>query len=137
MVVLPFIAPGKILLEKQFRWAVKGDLWEIPAGTLEKGEKPLTCAKRELEEETGYRALKWTLLTTFYPAPGISDERMWLYRAENLVPGRANLDSDEWMEIHTVTIARALTMIRQGLIRDAKSIAAILWSQTPFLTRRR
>lgn len=133
VVILPFISPGKILLERQFRWSVKGDLWEIPAGTREKGEKPLICAKRELEEETGYRAARWTLLARFYPAPGISDEVMWLYRAEKLSPGKMNLDADEWMETHVVSVRLALAMIRDGRIRDGKTITAVLWSLTKSL----
>ena len=131
VVILPFLSSATILLLKQFRWAVKGDLWEIPAGTLEKGEKPLTCAKRELEEETGCRAKRWTFLTQFYPAPGISDEKMWLYKAEGLSPGKRNLDPDEWIETHAVSTRRALAMIKSGAIQDGKTIAGVLW----FFTR--
>lgn len=135
VVILPFVAPGKIVLVRQFRWASKDHLWEIPAGTIEKGERPLTCARRELEEETGYRARRWTFLTQFFPAPGISDERMWLYRAEGLTPGRRNLDADEWMETHVFSIDKALGMIRRGLIRDGKTLVGILWALQPSLKR--
>lgn len=129
VVILPFVDPKRIVLLRQFRWASKSELWEIPAGTREgKGEPELVCAKRELEEETGFRAKKWTLLSRFFPAPGLSDELMTLYRAENLVPGTKNLDHDEWIEHEIVTLAKARRMVRDGRIRDAKTIVGILWA---------
>lgn len=128
MVILPFVDKRHILLLRQFRYAAQGDLWEIPAGTLEPGERPLTCAKRELEEETGFRAKKWRYLTRFLPAPGISDEWMTMYKAEQLEAGRKNLDHDEWIEHEVVTLERARILVRRGNIRDAKTIAAILWA---------
>ncbi len=128
VVVLPFVDKRRILLLRQFRYAAEGDLWEIPAGTLEPGERPLRCAKRELEEETGFRAEKWRSLTRFLLAPGISDEWMTLYRAEDLKPGRKDLDHDEWIEHEVVTLERARAMVRRGTIRDAKTILAILWA---------
>ena len=129
VVIVPYVDKKHILLLRQFRYAVKGDMWEIPAGTLETGEETLTCAKRELEEETGFRASKWKMLTRFFPAPGISDELMTLYRAEKLSPGRKNLDHDEWIEHETVSLKDARKMIRKGQIRDAKSIVGVLWSE--------
>jgi ADP-ribose pyrophosphatase len=128
-VILPFIDSRHIILLKQFRYAAKGDLWEIPAGTLEKGEAPLRCAKREIEEETGFQARKWKRLAVFYPAPGISDELMTLYKAWDLVPGRKNLDHDEWIEHEIVSLDRALKMVREGKINDAKTIVGILWGK--------
>jgi ADP-ribose pyrophosphatase len=128
VVILPFAGKKRILLLRQFRYAARGDLWEIPAGTLERGEKTLACAKRELEEETGFRAKRWKLLARFFPAPGISNELMTLYKAEGLEPGKKNLDHDEWIEHETVSLAKARRMIRQGTIRDAKTIIAVLWA---------
>ncbi len=127
VVIVPFVDAAHLVLLRQFRYAVKGDLWEIPAGTLEKGEATLRCAKRELEEETGFRAKNWKLLSSFFPAPGISDERMTLYRAEDLSQGIKKLDHDEWIEHEIVSLRDARRMIRQGRIRDAKSIIGILW----------
>jgi ADP-ribose pyrophosphatase len=127
VVIVPYVDRDHILLLRQFRYAAQGDLWEIPAGTMEKGEKWLTCAKRELEEETGFKAKRWTFLTDFYPAPGMSNEIMALYRAEKLVPGKKDLDHDEWIEHVTVSVKDAKRMIKQGKIRDAKSIVGILW----------
>lgn len=128
VVIVPMVDKKNILLLRQFRYAAKGDLWEIPAGTIEKGEKPLICAKREIEEETGFRAKSWKFLTEFFPAPGISDERMWLYQASNLVPGKKDLDHDEFIEHETVSLSRAVKMIKKGEIKDAKSIVGILWA---------
>ena len=127
VVVVPYVDKNHLLLLKQFRYAAKGDLWEIPAGTREKNEKEILCAKRELEEETGFKAKRWKLLTRFFPAPGICDELMTLYRAEALSEGRKNLDHDEWIEPRTVSVKQALRMIQEGRIRDAKSIVGILW----------
>lgn len=127
VVIIPYVDKKHILILKQFRYAAKGDLWEIPAGTREKNEKEIVCAKRELEEETGFKARRWKLLTRFFPAPGISNELMTLYRAEALIQGRKNLDHDEWIEPRVVSVKQALRMIQKGQIRDAKSIAGILW----------
>ncbi len=128
VVVLPFLDNDHILLIRQFRYAAKGELWEIPAGTLEKGERPLACAKRELEEETGHKAGRWSFLTDFLPAPGVSDERMWLYAATRLTPGRKNTDHDEWIEHEAVPLKKALAMVRRGAIRDGKTIIGVLWA---------
>ena len=128
VVIVPYVDEDHLLLLRQFRYAARGDLWEIPAGTLEKNEAPLNCAKRELEEETGFKARRWTYLTRFFPAPGISDEIMTLYHAEGLSPGKKNLDHDEWIEHEVVSVKKARRMIQRGLIRDAKSIVGILWS---------
>lgn len=129
VVILPFLDPRRIILLRQFRFAASGFLWEIPAGTRESGEREIACARRELEEETGYRARRWRLLTRFLPAPGISTELMTLYRAESLVPGRKDLDHDEWIEHRVVTLAQACRMVRDGRIRDGKTIAAVLWAR--------
>ena len=130
VVILPFVDKKNILLIKQFRYASRGDLWEIPAGTREKNEKELICAKRELEEETGFKARRWKLLTRFYPAPGISNEIMTLYSAAELIQGTKNLDHDEWIEHRFFSLAEAIKMVRNGKICDGKTIAGILWSHS-------
>lgn len=126
--IVPFLRKNTLVLIRQFRYSAQGDLWEIPAGTLEKKEAPLSCAKRELEEETGFRASRWIFLTRFYLAPGISNEIMTLYRAEDLQPGVLHLDHDEWIRTREVSLQKALEMVRNGLIRDAKTILGILWA---------
>ena len=125
--IVPFVNKEAVVLLRQFRYAAQGDLWEIPAGTLEDGEQPLECAKRELGEETGFKAKRWKYLTRFYSAPGISDEVMTLFRADALVKGKKDLDHDEWIEPKIVSLKSALQMVRNGSIRDAKSIAGLLW----------
>ncbi len=127
--IIPYHHKDKIVLLRQFRYAAQGDLWEIPAGTLERGERTLVCAKRELEEETGFKARSWQKLSQFFLAPGISDEKMTLYRADGLYKGLKKLDHDEWIQHEIVSVDRAKKMIAQGKIRDAKTIAAILWPQ--------
>jgi ADP-ribose pyrophosphatase len=127
VVIVPMASKNKIVLLRQFRYAAQGDMWEIPAGTREGREKPLLCAKRELEEETGFKARKWSYLTQFYPAPGICNEIMHLFKAETLVKGRKNLDHDEWIEHREVTLPQAYRMIRKGEIKDGKTIVGLLW----------
>lgn len=128
VVIVPFKSDGRVLLLRQFRYAADGDLWEFPAGTLRRGEPTLACAKRELEEETGFKAGRWKRLTAFFSAPGICDEVMTLYRASDLKPGRKNLDHDEWIEHREVPLARALRMAREGKIRDAKTLVGLFWT---------
>ena len=126
--IVPFLNKNTLLLIRQFRYSAQGDLWEIPAGTLEKNERPLFCAKRELEEETGFRTTRWRFLTRFYLAPGISNEIMTLYLAENLKAGTLHLDHDEWITTRKVSLPKALEMIQNGQIQDAKTILGILWA---------
>ncbi len=129
VVILPFVDKSHLLLLKQFRYAAKANLWEIPAGTRERGESTLSCAKRELEEETGFKAKRWRFLSRFFPAPGISTEVMTLYLAQDLIPGSKNLDPDEWIVHEAVSLDKAIRMIQKGIIQDAKSIVGILWAK--------
>jgi ADP-ribose pyrophosphatase len=118
---------GRVLLLRQFRQAVGRRIWEIPAGTLEPGEQVLRCARRELAEETGYSARRWRKLITILASPGILDERLHLYAAWDLAPGRSRPEADEDIECHWVPVARALAMLRRGSLSDAKSICALLY----------
>ena len=102
-------------------------LLEIPAGTLEPPEPPDQAAIRELEEETGYRAGRWTRLLEFYPSPGTLSERTTLYLAEELVPGTMRPEADEELEPLVVTWEQVLSWVLDGTIRDAKTIIAVLW----------
>lgn len=114
-----------VLMLQQYRHAVTKDLWEIPAGTLEDGEDPLTCAQRELVEETGYSADQWDELGTTIPVPGYSNEQIHLFLARDLTPAQQNLDDDEIIEVEKVSFDQVIGMISDGTIEDAKTITAV------------
>ena len=124
--ILPRFENGDILILRQLRVATGETLYEIPAGTIEKGESALETAKREIIEETGYRARSWEKMSEFYPAPGFCSELIQLYLATDLHPAKGTLDDDEVLEPIRISFRKALRMIREGKIRDAKSIAALL-----------
>ncbi len=115
-----------MILVRQYRHATGKELLELPAGTREEGEDPIDTAKRELEEETGYRAARIRRLADFYTAPGFTDELMHLYEATGLTPGEQRLDEDEFIEVVHVHRDDALEMIRDGRIEDAKTIIGLL-----------
>src|ERR1019366_5218644 len=117
----------RVLLERQYRYAADGYLWELPAGRVDHGEKALAGAKRELLEETGYRAAKWKQALFFYPSPGFVDETMTVYLARGLRPGDARPEEDESIECHLTPLSQALEMVRSGEICDGKTIISVLW----------
>ncbi len=121
-VVVPVLSDGRLVLVYQHRVAVNGWLLEFPAGTLEPREKPRVCAYRETIEETGFKAGKLVKLVDFFPAPGISTERMHLYLATQLTPTKNKLDDDEFLKVKIVTIKQLDRMIRSGKIKDGKTI---------------
>ena len=121
---------GRIVMIRNHRFAVGKRLWELPAGTLERGEDPADCAARELEEETGYRPAHVELLCRFYTSPGFCTEQMHAYLATGLTHVGQNLESGEHIDVELITADRLLTMIRSGEIEDAKTIATILYYQT-------
>lgn len=118
--------PG-VLLIRQYRHAVQATIWEIPAGTMESGEDPLGCARRELEEETGATAERLEPLTTIYTTPGFTDERIHLYLATGIRAGEPASRPDELITVEARPLSRVLTMIRDGEIVDGKSIIALLY----------
>lgn len=126
VVILPIDPEGRILLVRQWRRAVGKIILELPAGTLEPGEEPIECAKRELQEETGFACEKITPLGGFYSAPGFCSEFLHLFLAEHLYCAPLPPDDDEMIEIIPVTIKEAREMIVKNQIQDAKSIAGIL-----------
>jgi ADP-ribose pyrophosphatase len=123
--VVPLGAGGEVILLRQLRYATKGYLIEIPAGKLSPGEAPETCARRELEEETGMRAGRLEPLFPIWMTPGFCDERIWLFLARDLEPGRLALEEDELIEVLRVPFERALAMIEKGEITDAKTICGL------------
>ena len=112
----------RILLVRQYRLPAERYLWELPAGRLDPGETPLQAAKRELKEETGCSARKWTKLTSFWASPGYVQERMTIYRAEELTQGDATPMDDERIETRWFTRKEVDAMIRSGKIQDAKTM---------------
>lgn len=116
-----------ILLIRQFRYAAGGPLWEIPAGTLEPGEDPETCARRELLEETGVAATRIERLTSIWTTPGFTDEVIHLFLATGLETKTPLRERDEFIEVVPQPLSRVLTRVRDGEVRDAKTIVAILY----------
>ena len=123
--IIPFLDDNRIVLLKQYRHALKKVIWEIPAGTLDPKEEIISCAKRELIEETGYSASGWQKLGEITPVPGYSDERIHIYLATELQPAEQHLDADEVIQVQEVEFNEALEMIGNGEIQDAKSIAGL------------
>ena len=127
--IIALTPENKIVLVEQYRKALERSIIEIPAGKLEKGEEPITTAMRELEEETGYQAEKFTLIQSFATSPGFADEIIHLFLAENisLVDQKADLDEDEFVELIEVTVEEAEQLVVEGKIFDAKTAFAIIW----------
>ncbi len=117
----------RILLERQYRYAAEKVMWELPAGRIDPGESALQGAKRELIEETGYRGRKWSKAMHFYVSPGFLDETMTIYLADGLIPGEATPEDDEVIHTTLVPLGKAVEMVMNGTIRDAKTIAGLLW----------
>ncbi len=120
-------ADPTILLIRQYRYATGGELWEIPAGTLDPGEDPEVCARRELLEETGVTAARLQRLTSIWTTPGFTNEVIHLYLATGLTMGEPSRERDEFIEVVPQPLSRVLALIRDGEIRDAKTVVAILY----------
>lgn len=118
---------GNLILEKQYRGPYEKFLIEIPAGKKEENEDFETCARRELEEETGFVATKLTEAITIYPTVAVSDEIIKIYLAEDLKQGKINLDEDEFVEIFDLSVEEAIEKINSAEIVDSKTVAGILW----------
>lgn len=124
--IVPLTENLEVFLVKQYRNAENGDVLEIPAGKLEKGEDPLSCAKRELEEEIGYKAESMEKICAMYTAVGFSNEKLHLYLATHLIKSKQSLDEDEYIEIVTYPLEQAIGMIFTGEIKDSKTIVGLL-----------
>jgi ADP-ribose pyrophosphatase len=118
---------ARVLLIKQYRYAAGDEIWEFPAGRIDPGDTPLSGAKRELAEETGYKAREWKRALFFYSSPGFLDETMSVFLARDLVKGKAKPEEDEFITASLVPISKAVSMVMDGEIQDAKTIAGILW----------
>jgi len=126
-VIIPQLDDGRIVLIRNLRRTVGKVLWELPAGTLEPGEAPETCAAREVEEETGYRAGTLKPLTEFFPSPGILTERMYGFVATELEPTAQALDAGEEIEVFPIPQWQVRDMLKDGHIEDGKTIALLLY----------
>lgn len=123
--IVPLKEDGTVVLIRQFRHAAGGFIYEIPAGKLSPGEEPMACAARELEEEIGYRAGSFELLSSIFTAPGFTDEVIRIYKATGLMKGRQQLDRDEVLQVVEMPLYEAMAMIKTGTIRDAKTIVGL------------
>ena len=132
--VVPLLDPAdhpdpRVMLIRQFRHAAESFIWEVPAGRLDAGETPEQCAARELEEEVGLRAGAMERLTTIYTTPGFTDERIHLFLATDLRPGRQQRESDEFMEVETRPWSAVMRMVREGEIVDGKTLVSLMFVQ--------
>lgn len=123
---LPILGRDKIVLVRQFRYPVREVTYEIPAGKLDAGERPLPCVRRELREETGYAAARIRPLIDYWPTPAFSDEVLHIFLAEGLKPGKVAPDEDEFLDVVTMPLKRALSWVYAGKIRDSKTVIALL-----------
>lgn len=129
VVVIGVLDNGKLLFERQFRYPLRCVMLEMPAGKIDPGEHILDTAKRELREETGYKAKLWRHLGTTHPAIGYADEKIEIFWAQGLSFVGESPDHDEILEIVELSLADALLAVRDGEITDGKTIAALLWAE--------
>jgi ADP-ribose pyrophosphatase len=127
VVVLPVLRDGRVVLVRQYRHAARQFMWELVAGRMERGETPRRAAAREMIEETGYRAKRFRVFLDVFPTPGFLEERMYILLAEGLTLGQAEPEDDEKITAKAFRRAELEKMIHRGKLRDAKSIAGILY----------
>jgi ADP-ribose pyrophosphatase len=130
VVVLPVLSDGKILMIQQFRYATRQYLWELVAGRIDAGETVKEAAARELKEETGYVAKRFTEFLDFFPTPGFLEERMHILLAEGLKAGKAEPEEDEKIISHAYSVEELKRMMKNGKLKDGKSIAGVLYYLT-------
>ncbi|MDD4362620.1 MAG: NUDIX hydrolase [Atribacterota bacterium] len=127
VVIIAQKCPDTVIMIKQFRKPIENILLELPAGTLEPQEKIINCAKRELEEETGYQAQNWEKIYDFYSAPGFCNEKLSLFFARDLKKTATNTDHDEFIKVKEYNKKNIVTLLNNNKIRDAKTLIGILW----------
>ena len=125
VLIVPVLDDGRIVMIRQYRAVLEQEIWELPAGTLEDGEDPASCAYRELEEETGYRAHSVERIGEIVPVPGYSTERIVMFRARGLERGRPQPMSDERITVHPLTRDEVDELVVKGQIIDAKTLSAL------------
>ena len=124
--VVPLLPDGSVVMIEQYRYLAGGTIWEIPAGRLEPGEDLRACAARELEEEVGYRARRMEKLADIYSAPAYCTEIISLFLATGLLPGRQQLEHDEFIRVVTLPLADALRKVKESKVADAKTLTGLL-----------
>ncbi|QWD67264.1 NUDIX domain-containing protein [Polynucleobacter sp. MWH-Aus1W21] len=125
--IVAILEDGRILLERQYRYPIAKACIEIPAGKLEIGEDHLLCAKRELEEETGYKARKWSYIRRIHPVISYSTELIDIYLAEDLVAGASHLDDEEFLDVFAATLEQLIGWVEDGEITDVKTTISAYW----------
>ena len=124
--VVPFLDPRTVVLVRQYRFPIGAETLELPAGKLDGREGVVRCVRRELREETGYTARRLTRLLNYWPTPAFANEVLHLFVAEGLAAGRNSPDSDEFLEVITMSFEEALGLVRSGKIRDSKTVIGLL-----------
>ena len=129
VMVVPILDDGRLLMERQWRYPLARVMLEFPAGKLERGEAPLTCAVRELAEETGYSARQWARAGLLHNAIAYSNEGIEVWFARGLVEGVRQLDEGEFLDLYIATVDELQTLCASGSVTDAKTLVGLLWLQ--------
>lgn len=127
VMIIPLLADGRVVMERQFRYPLGREFIEFPAGKIDAGEEPLATARRELREETGYEAEEWTHLTTIHPLIAYCNERIELFVARKLTRREANLEPGEFLEVFHANPIEAMRWVRDGRVSDAKTVVGLFW----------
>lgn len=125
--IVAILNDGRVLLERQYRYPIAKTCIEIPAGKLDPNEEHLICAQRELEEETGYRANKWSFIRRIHPVISYSTEFIDIYLAEDLVPGKSHLDEEEFLDVFAAPLEQLIAWVEDGEITDVKTTISAYW----------
>jgi ADP-ribose pyrophosphatase len=125
--IVALLNDGRVVLERQYRYPVARVCMEIPAGKLDPGEDPLMCAQRELQEETGYTATKWSYIRRIHPVISYSTEFIDIYLAEGLTQGDRRLDDEEFLDVFAASLDELLTWVEEGVITDVKTTISAYW----------
>lgn len=125
--IVAILDDGRVLLERQYRYPIAKACIEIPAGKLEIGEDHLLCAQRELEEETGYTAKRWSYIRRIHPVISYSTELIDIYLAEDLIPGPSKLDDEEFLDVFAAPLEQLIAWVEEGEITDVKTTISAYW----------